>query len=176
MRKENSRQHITLRAVIIGIILIPLNNYWVMMTEVKWYVLQGTSIPLFVRPIFMLFLIIGLNLLLKKSFPKVAMSEAELLIISISQTRVAEVPDFGGYPTKNGSQGLPLPLTGCGFIFGFRCTDYLLHRSYLRHFQRPRHAPEPPRQHRTFHLVCDGGKRMENALLRTRSRLAFRKR
>ena len=45
-------------------------------------------------------------------------------IISISQTRVAEVPDFGGYPTKNGSQGLPLPLTGCGFIFGFRCTDY----------------------------------------------------
>ena len=48
-----------------------------------------------------------------------------LLIISISQTRVAEVPDFGGYPTKNGSQGLPLPLTGCGFIFGFRCTDYV---------------------------------------------------
>ena len=48
----------------------------------------------------------------------------DLHTISISQTRVAEVPDFGGYPTKNGSQGLPLPLTRCGFIFGFRCTDY----------------------------------------------------
>ena len=35
----------------------------------------------FVRPIFMLFLIIGLNLLLKRLRPKVAMSEAELLII-----------------------------------------------------------------------------------------------
>lgn len=54
--------------------------------------LQGTSIPLFVRPIFMLFLIIGINLLFKKYFPKgeytdawrfaglTAMSEAELLI------------------------------------------------------------------------------------------------
>lgn len=81
MRKENSRQYITLRAIIIGMILIPLNNYWVMMTEVKWYVLQGTSIPLFVRTIFMLFLIIGLNLLLKRYFPKFALSSAELLII-----------------------------------------------------------------------------------------------
>lgn len=81
MRKGKDRRYITLRAVIIGIILIPLNNYWVMMTEVKWYVLQGTSIPLFVRPIFMLFLIICLNLLLKKYFPKFAFSSAELLII-----------------------------------------------------------------------------------------------
>jgi hypothetical protein len=43
--EEKDKHNVTLRAIIIGLILVPVCIYWVMMTEVKWYVLQGTSIP-----------------------------------------------------------------------------------------------------------------------------------
>jgi len=51
------------------------------MTEVKWYVLQGTSIPLFVRPVFMLFILTGCNLLVKRYLPRFALRAGELLIV-----------------------------------------------------------------------------------------------
>ncbi len=62
--KIETGHNITLRAVIIGLILILICIYWVMMTEVKWYVLQGTSIPLFVRPIVILFVLSIFNILI----------------------------------------------------------------------------------------------------------------
>jgi hypothetical protein len=80
MKKETGH-NITLRAIIIGLILTPICIYWVMMTEVKWYVLQGTSIPLFVRPIFILFVLSIFNILLSRYLPSFAFHSGELLII-----------------------------------------------------------------------------------------------
>lgn len=80
MKKETGH-NITFRAIIVGLILTPICIYWVMMTEVKWYVLQGTSIPLFVRPIFILFVLSIFNILLSRYLPSFAFHSGELLII-----------------------------------------------------------------------------------------------
>lgn len=79
--KKESGHHITFRAIITGFILTLICIYWVMMTEVKWYVLQGTSIPLFVRPIFILFVLSIFNILVNRYLPSFAFRPGELLII-----------------------------------------------------------------------------------------------
>ena len=43
---------ITARAIALGIPLVALNAYWVTLVEVRWYTLDGTSLPLFITPIF----------------------------------------------------------------------------------------------------------------------------
>ena len=79
--EEKDKHDVTLKAIIIGLLLVPVCIYWVMMTEVKWYVLQGTSIPLFVRPIFILFILTGCNSLSRKYFPRLGLRNGELLIV-----------------------------------------------------------------------------------------------
>ncbi len=48
---------ISLRAVLIGMVLMPINAYWITVVEVRWYTLDGTCLPLFITPIFFLFLL-----------------------------------------------------------------------------------------------------------------------
>lgn len=53
---------VTLRAVLIGALLIPLNVYWVTVMEVRWYTLDGSCLPLFITPVFFLFMLVLFNL------------------------------------------------------------------------------------------------------------------
>jgi len=46
------------RSVLIGALLIPLNVLWVTISEVRWYNLDGTCLPLFIEPVFFLFLLV----------------------------------------------------------------------------------------------------------------------
>ena len=71
------------RAILIGLLLIPINNYWITLIEVRWYALDGTCLPIFITPIFMLFLIALPNLLLRKYAPRWALRRPDLLIIYI---------------------------------------------------------------------------------------------
>lgn len=48
---------VTPLAVIIGLILIWIDNWWITVIEVRWYALDGTCLPIFITPIFMLFLL-----------------------------------------------------------------------------------------------------------------------
>src|SRR5439155_6457716 len=41
---------------------IPVTVYWITITEVRWYTLDGTSLPLFIQPVFFLFLLCLINL------------------------------------------------------------------------------------------------------------------
>ncbi|WP_394793384.1 DUF6785 family protein [Armatimonas sp.] len=59
-------QGITVRAVLLGALLAALNAVWVTAVEVRYYILDGSSLPLFVTPIFLLFLLVGGNRLLGK--------------------------------------------------------------------------------------------------------------
>ena len=59
-------QGITVRAVLLGALLATLNAVWVTAVEVRYYILDGSSLPLFVTPIFLLFLLVGGNTLLGK--------------------------------------------------------------------------------------------------------------
>lgn len=70
---------VTWRAVLLGLVLIPVNVYWVTVVEVRWYTLDGCELPLFVTPVFMLFCLVLLNLALGRWRPEWKFSQGELL-------------------------------------------------------------------------------------------------
>ena len=69
---------------------MPVNVYWVTVVEVRWYTLDGSCLPLFITPVFMLFALAVLNLLLLRFAPRQAFNQAELLVtylmVVISET------------------------------------------------------------------------------------------
>lgn len=73
------RRGITWRAIALGGLLMPLNAYWITVVEVRWYTLDGTCLPLFITPIFMLFCLCGLNAGLRRMRPRFALDQSELL-------------------------------------------------------------------------------------------------
>lgn len=73
----------TLRAVIIALILIPFNNYWIFLTEIVRYAGHPTTISLFYNAVFVLLLFVGVNMLLRRFTPRYAFSQGELLTIYI---------------------------------------------------------------------------------------------
>lgn len=68
--------------VFLGLLLVPLNVYWVIVSELRWYTILTIN-PLFVTPIFYLFVMIGLNKLLRHVSPRLVMHSGELVIIYI---------------------------------------------------------------------------------------------
>jgi len=74
---------VTLRAVLLGLLLIPVNVYWVIVIEVRWYTLDGSCLPLFVTPVFMLTVVTALNILFGKLAPRRALAQGELLTVYV---------------------------------------------------------------------------------------------
>jgi len=74
---------VTLRAVLLGLLLIPLNCYWVIVVEVRWYTLDGSCLPLFVTPVFMLTVVTVGNIVFAKLAPRRALGQGELLTVYI---------------------------------------------------------------------------------------------
>jgi hypothetical protein len=72
---------VTLRAVLLSLILIPINNHWITVIEVRWYALDGTCLPLFITPVFVLFVLALANLGVRALFPRSALRRGELLTI-----------------------------------------------------------------------------------------------
>ena len=87
---------VTLRALLLGALLIPINVYWVTLVEVKFYSLDGSCLPLFVEPIFILFVVMGLNFLFRRIVPRSALNQAELLTVYIM---LAVSMAFAGHDT-----------------------------------------------------------------------------
>ena len=85
MDKQNPpvRAGISLRAFIVGLLLIPFNCYWVTTTEIKRNSSDSTCVSMFMTVIFILFVITLINLLVAKKFPKLALNQAELMIVYI---------------------------------------------------------------------------------------------
>lgn len=80
---EIAQRGVTGRAVLLGLLLIPVNVFWVTVVEVKWYSLDGSCLPLFVTPVFILFVLVSLNLLARRLLPRFALSRGELLVVYI---------------------------------------------------------------------------------------------
>lgn len=74
---------VTWRAVIIGLLLIPLNSYWIIMMEDIRYQGHPTTISLFFSSIFELVLLILLNVPLKRFAPRWRLSQIELITIYV---------------------------------------------------------------------------------------------
>jgi len=82
-KPEKYLSGVTLRAIIIALIIIPVNNYWIFVTEVVRYAGHPTTISLFYNAVFLLLLLVGLNALLRKVAPRWVFSQGELLTIYI---------------------------------------------------------------------------------------------
>ena len=72
---------ITLRAILISLFLILVNNYWITVIEVRWYALDGTCLPIFITPVFILFILAALNLGVKSLAPAYTLRSGELITI-----------------------------------------------------------------------------------------------
>jgi hypothetical protein len=73
----------TMRALVIGLILIPPNCYWVVQSEAVWGTTYLTIVSLFFNTTFTLLVLVGLNALHKRLAPKAALSQGELLTIYV---------------------------------------------------------------------------------------------
>lgn len=78
--KPTSKNDTRLFSILIGIVLIPLNNLW-LMRAATWGSGYPTTFSLFFNVIFLLFIITVFNLLLQRIFPRSSLNSSELLLI-----------------------------------------------------------------------------------------------
>lgn len=90
-QKKTESSKVTKKAVLIGLILIPLNAYWIGLGSELWYSLHITSASLFFNTVFSLFCVILLNFILKKFLRKFALSSNELLTIYVMLVMLSTV-------------------------------------------------------------------------------------
>ncbi len=72
------------RVLTLGLLLVPVNVFWTILIEVRWYTLDSTSLPLFITPIFLLFVLTLLNLAWRKVLLRTnPLRQEELLLLYI---------------------------------------------------------------------------------------------
>ena len=74
---------VTWRAVLIGVLLIPVNALWITAVQVRWYTLDGTCLPLTITPIFFLFLLALANMAWCRRRPGRGLDQGEMLVVYI---------------------------------------------------------------------------------------------
>ncbi|MBU0609964.1 MAG: hypothetical protein KKI08_18915 [Armatimonadetes bacterium] len=79
----NRAATVTPRALVIGLALAALNAYWVVLAEVRWGIMDGSCLPLFITPVFFLFGVALLNVALRRCCPKWGLTPVEMLTIYI---------------------------------------------------------------------------------------------
>ena len=83
-QSQPKRRHaVSTRVIILGLLLIPFNSYWMAIMEIQWNSLDTTCVSLFFHVIFLLLMLTGLNALVKLRFPKTALTQAELMTVYI---------------------------------------------------------------------------------------------
>ena len=106
----DNEQKVTIRSIILGILLMPLNYYWLVRMEVIDSRLWSTSSSLFFTSIFCLFFLILLNFLIARINHKLSLKPAEIATIFIMLNISSAV----------GGQGMIMVLIGgLGHAFQF---------------------------------------------------------
>jgi hypothetical protein len=80
---ESNPNRVTIRSVLLGLLLMPINYYWVVKMEVIDSRLWSTSSSLFFTSVFSLFIVILINSLIARVFPKISLKPTELVIIYV---------------------------------------------------------------------------------------------
>jgi hypothetical protein len=83
MHSNSGSKKVSLRALLIVLIFLPINSYWIIQTELVHYSSHPTTLSLFFNVILFIFFLIGVNLLISKFLPRYAFSQQELLTIYI---------------------------------------------------------------------------------------------
>ena len=108
--RHPSKSPITLRATLIGIVLIPFNSYWILHLSYIWDSNRPTSLALLFNVLFTLLMLIGLSVILKRLRPSLAFTQSELLTI---YAMLCQASVFAG---RDMLQVL-VPLMGNGFWY-----------------------------------------------------------
>lgn len=74
------------RAVLIGLLLIPLSSFWISNSEMVTGVTEITSTSLLIGAVFILFLLVLVNVILERFIPRYALTGSEMLIIYVMIT------------------------------------------------------------------------------------------
>lgn len=82
VRVPDQRWRVSGRSVVIGLLLVPLNAYWVVAAEVRWYSILTLN-PLFVTPVFYLFALLGVNAVIRRTVPRLVLKPPEMVVIYI---------------------------------------------------------------------------------------------
>lgn len=72
---------VSIRSIALGTLLIPVTCMWVCLAEVMWYSGQPTTVSVFCHVIFILFVLILINLLIKAVRPKWALEPPEFMVV-----------------------------------------------------------------------------------------------
>jgi sensor histidine kinase YesM len=78
-----SNSQVSWRAIALGLILIPVNCYWIVYIELVQYSAQPTIVSLIFNVVFSVFVLTLLNLLLKRFLPQLALRQSELLVVYV---------------------------------------------------------------------------------------------
>lgn len=81
MENDSKLKGVTWRAILIGLLFIPLNSYWVVRSETEGGIFYSTTSSLFCNVVFTLFILTLLNELVKWWFPSGALAQSELLTV-----------------------------------------------------------------------------------------------
>jgi hypothetical protein len=101
---------VTLRSVLLGLFLIPINTYWVMQVEGIWHTNHCTAMSLFWNSVFCIFVLVLANLAIKRYSPRHAFTQGELIVIYVMITIATAL---AGHDT------LQLGIPGLSFPFWF---------------------------------------------------------
>src|SRR5579862_6388881 len=69
------------RAIVLGLLLIPFNVFWIVRLERVMFGPYPSTISLFANVVFLLFILTGINAVLRKLAPRVAFTQGELLTV-----------------------------------------------------------------------------------------------
>ena len=79
--EPRNQRGVTLRAVLIGLAFVPINVYLVVQWETVWDIQDPTTLTIAFNAVFCLFLVILVNLPIRRYLPNAALHQGELLTI-----------------------------------------------------------------------------------------------
>ncbi|MEO2004224.1 MAG: DUF6785 family protein, partial [Candidatus Poribacteria bacterium] len=102
-RARSANQTVRTRAVLLALAIVPLNAYWIALTEMVWSSLHFTAASLPLNVVFILCCGIACNAVLRKLSPAAALSSADLLVIYVI---LATASAISGYDSLVGLVGV----------------------------------------------------------------------
>ena len=81
MAKKRASYPISKRTVLIGILLIVINTYWLAYAEMLWHTAHLTTVALSINVLFTLLIITWLNMVVRRIVPRAEFSQQEMLVI-----------------------------------------------------------------------------------------------
>ena len=103
IKKNQPVQRISWKPVLFAVAIIPLNTYWIAITEMVWSGLHFTAASLPLNVIFILFWLVGYNAIARRISPKLAFSQEDLLV---SYLILATSSAVSGYDSLVGLMGI----------------------------------------------------------------------